>query len=313
MSSVNLIFPGQGSQYVGMGKEQINNPKNAQLISEVNASLGFDLIDIMLNGPEEKLTLTQYTQPAIVLHSYLLFLEMKEELSAREINIDTVMGHSVGEYSALVAAGSINILDALKAVHLRGKYMQEAVPAGMGKMLAVLKVSQEKIEEGCMESSTDLSKVMPANYNAPNQIVVSGHADACDRFSNWMNKNMESSFRVVPLKVSAPFHSSLMAPAAENLKKYLESVSLNENKIAYIANIDAKKYAPGTSPETIKGNLINQVEGSVLWTQSFSQLDENQSCFEIGPGKTLMGLGRSINRNIKIKVTDGPSVSELFS
>ena len=313
MKSVNLIFPGQGAQYVGMAKDLIQKPENLELITKVNNHLGFDLIDIMLNGPEEKLQLTEYTQPAIILHSYLLYLDLQKELDNHQIKISHVLGHSVGEYAALIAAGSIDILDALKAVHFRGKFMQSAVPAGEGKMLAVLKASQEKIEEGCHASSDETSKVMPANYNAPTQIVVSGHALACDRFSKWMEENMQEAYRVVPLKVSAPFHSSLMKPAAENLNDYFSTISLKENTLPYIANIDAKKYSNGTPSQIIKTNLVRQVEGSVLWTQSFSQLEDDVPCFEVGPGKTLMGLGRSINRNIKITPLDGTELSSIFS
>jgi [acyl-carrier-protein] S-malonyltransferase len=312
MTAVNLLFPGQGSQYVGMAKDLIEKPAHHSLIEAVKDALGFDLIDIMLNGPEEKLKLTEYTQPAIVLHSYLLYLELTIELKKRNILIGNVMGHSVGEYAALVAAGSLTISDALKAVHQRGKFMQNAVAPGMGKMLAILKVSQEKIEEGCQVSSTESEKVMPANYNAPTQTVVSGHSAACDRLAEWLKENIDGPYRAVELKVSAPFHSSLMLPAAENLEQYLNEISFAENKIPYIANINGKLFKEGTSPEVIKNNLINQVAGSVLWTQSFNCLTENERCLEVGPGKTLMGLGRSINRNIQITPLDGANLQEVL-
>lgn len=312
MTAVNLLFPGQGSQYVGMAKDLLAIPSNNSLIEQITDELGFDLIDIMLNGPEEKLKLTEYTQPAIVLHSYLQFIELKSELDQKDIKISHVMGHSVGEYSALVAAGSLNILDALKAVHQRGKYMQEAVPNNQGKMIAVLKVPQEKIEEGCQACSNETEKVMPANYNAPTQIVVSGHTAACDRFLSWLSDNIESSYRALELKVSAPFHSSLMIPAANNLEKFFQEIKFSENQIPYIANVDAKKYGINTAPEIIRTNLVNQVAGSVLWTQSLNQLPEDQKCFEVGPGKTLMGLGRSINRNIKITPLDGANAKEVL-
>ena len=312
MKTVNLLFPGQGSQYVGMAKELLEPPANQGLLDQVKEALGFDLADLMINGPEEKLKLTEFTQPAIVLHSYLIFNELKKELDEKGIKIGHVMGHSVGEYAALVAAGSLNILDALKAVNQRGKFMQEAVPSGYGKMLAILKVSQDKIEEGCLASSTETEKVMPANYNAPTQIVVSGHAAACDRLSNWLSENIEGPYRAVELKVSAPFHSSLMVPAASNLEKFLSGITFNENETPYIANIDAKKYEPGTPANQIKKNLVDQVAGSVQWAQSFSKLTEDEVCFEVGPGKTLMGLGRSINRNIKITPLDGANLKEIL-
>ena len=312
MKSVNLLFPGQGSQYVGMAKELLENPANQSLLDQVKEALGFDLAYLMINGPEEKLKLTEYTQPAIVLHSYLLFKELKKELDEKGIKVGNVMGHSVGEYAALVASGSLSILDALKAVNQRGKFMQKAVPEGEGKMLAILKVPQERIEEGCIASSTENEKVMPANYNAPTQVVVSGHANACDRFSNWLSENIEGPYRAVELKVSAPFHSSLMVPAATNLEKFIDGITFNKNEIAYIANIDAKKYEANTPADQIKKNLVNQVAGSVQWTQSFLKLPEDETCFEVGPGKTLMGLGRSINRNIKITPLDGVNLKETI-
>lgn len=312
MQTVNLLFPGQGSQFVGMAKELLEKESNQSLINQIQDALGFDLVDIMINGPEEKLKLTEFTQPAIVLHSYLLFKELKLELERNSIKIGSVMGHSVGEYAALVAAESLDILDALKAVNQRGKFMQSAVPAGAGKMLAILKVSQEKIEEGCKACSTENEKVMPANYNAPSQIVVSGHASACDKFSNWLSENIEESFRAVELQVSAPFHSSLMIPAASKLENFFSEIQFKINKIPYIANVDAELYEIGTSSEMIRQNLIEQVAGSVLWTQSFNKLPEDQICFEVGPGKTLMGLGRSINRNVKITPLDGANLKEIF-
>ncbi len=297
--SVTLIFPGQGAQYVGMGKA-LEGEASYELFNKANDALGFSLSTLMFEGPEEELKLTENTQPAILAHSVALFQKVKTILDEKGITIDRVLGHSVGEYAALVAAGVLSFEDALKAVNLRGKFMQEAVPAGKGKMYAVMKVSEEMIRKACEAASTETEKVMPANFNEPSQIVISGEANACDRAVKWMEENIEDPFRAVELKVSAPFHSALMEPAAKKLNEAFGNFTFNENKLPYVANIDAKEYAAGTTPETIKENLFKQVDGSVLWTQSIQALPDETVCLEVGPGRVLMGLVRKINRNIKV-------------
>lgn len=297
--SVTLIFPGQGAQYVGMGKALEGEP-SYELFNKANEALGFSLSTLMFEGPEDDLKLTENTQPAILAHSVALFQKVKTILDEKGITIDRVLGHSVGEYAALVAAGVLSFEDAVKAVNLRGKFMQEAVPAGKGKMYAVMKVSEEMIRKACEEASTDTEKVMSANFNEPNQIVISGEANACDRAVKWLEENIEDPFRAVELKVSAPFHSSLMEPAAKKLNEAFGDFNFSENKIPYVANIDAKEYPSGTSSETIKENLFKQVDGSVLWTQSIQGLADDTVCIEVGPGRVLMGLLRKINRNIKV-------------
>jgi len=297
--SVTLIFPGQGAQYVGMGKALEGEP-SYEYFNKANEALGFSLSTLMFEGPEDDLKLTENTQPAILAHSVALFQKVKNILDGKGITIDRVLGHSVGEYAALVAAGVLSFEDAVKAVNLRGKFMQEAVPAGKGKMYAVMKVSEDMIRKACEEASTETEKVMPANFNEPNQIVISGEANACDRAVKWMEENIEDPFRAVELKVSAPFHSSLMEPAAKKLNEAFGNFTFNENNVPYVANIDAKEYASGTSPETIKENLFKQVDGSVLWTQSIQGLADDTVCIEVGPGRVLMGLLRKINRNIKV-------------
>ncbi|EQC50175.1 [acyl-carrier-protein] S-malonyltransferase [Bacteriovorax sp. BSW11_IV] len=299
VTSVTLLFPGQGSQYVGMGKA-LEGHSSYELFSKANEVLGYNLSQMMFEGPDESLKLTENTQPAILSHSVALFTKLNELLASKNIKIDRVLGHSVGEYAALVSTGAISFEDAVKAVHLRGKYMQEAVPAGKGKMYAVLKVSEEMIRKACEAASNEEGQVMPANFNDPEQIVISGEAAACDRAVEWLNNNMSDPFRAVELNVSAPFHSSLMKPAAEKLNAEFNNFAFKENNIPYIANIDAKEYPAGTSAETIKENLYKQVDGSVLWTQSFKSLPDNTLCIEVGPGRVLMGLARKINRNIKV-------------
>lgn len=293
--SVTLIFPGQGAQYVGMGSEL-----DQELFKKANDSLGFDIAGLMKDGPEEDLKLTANTQPAILTHSIALFQKVKSLLDEKSIKIDRVLGHSVGEYAALVAAGSLRFEDAVKAVNLRGTYMQEAVPAGKGKMIALMKVPADVIEAVCQECSNEEESVMPANFNEPNQTVISGHASACDRVVKALEEKMETPYRAVELNVSAPFHSTLMKPAAEKLKAHFETLEFAKTTLPYIANIDAKEYEIGTDGETVKDNLYKQVDGSVRWSQSIQGLSDDTICIEVGPGRVLMGLLRKINRNIKV-------------
>jgi [acyl-carrier-protein] S-malonyltransferase len=307
--SVTLLFPGQGSQYVGMGKDL-----DQSLFDKGNEILGYDLKKLMHEGPEEELKLTLNTQPAILKHSVTLYNHLIEFLSKHDIKIDRVLGHSVGEYGALVAAGVLSPYDAIHAVHLRGKYMQEAVPVGKGKMFAILKVPAEIVEKACRESSQTGSEVMPANFNDPSQIVISGESEACARAVAWLSENYNEAHRAMELNVSAPFHSSLMKPAADKLKEAFTHFKWNENKIPYIANIDAKEYGVGTNPETIINNLYHQAYGPVLWTQSIEKLPAGTVCVEVGPGKVLMGLVRKINKDIKVVCLDkDEALAELAS
>ncbi|MAZ47226.1 MAG: [acyl-carrier-protein] S-malonyltransferase [Halobacteriovoraceae bacterium] len=287
---VTLIFPGQGSQYVGMAKDE-------NLLQVADKVLGFSLSDICENGPEEKLKLTEYTQPAIVTHSVALFQKLKTILDQKNIQIDRVLGHSVGEFSALVASGALSFEDAVKAVNLRGKYMQEAVPAGKGAMYAILRVPGEMVAQACEAVSTGEEQVMCANFNDPTQVVISGHAGACEKAVTWLKKNYEGKQMAKELPVSAPFHSSLMKPAEEKLAAHLDTITIAENRIPYIANIDAQEYR--TDGANIKRNLVKQVCGSVLWTQSMQSLPDNTICIEVGPGKVLTGLNKRINNTFK--------------
>lgn len=296
---VTLLFPGQGSQYVGMGKS-LEGTEGFNVFEKANQTLGYSLSSLMFEGPEDKLTLTENTQPAILNHSIAHFINLEKILKKNNVEIERVLGHSVGEYAALVAAGVLSLEDATKAVHKRGQYMQAAVPAGKGKMFALLKVPEEMVLKACQAVSTDNEKVMPANFNEPTQIVISGEASACERAVKWLEENFQEAHRAVELNVSAPFHSSLMQPAAEKLELFLNQLNFQTNKISYTANIDARVYAAGSNPNLIKENLIHQVAGSVLWTQSIAALPDDTLCLEVGPGRVLMGLVRKINRNIKV-------------
>jgi [acyl-carrier-protein] S-malonyltransferase len=302
MKSVTLIFPGQGAQYVGMGNNLANYVPCQEVFKQANEALGFSITSLMSEGPDEKLALTEYTQPAIVTHSVALFAQLKLELTKLDVKIDRVLGHSVGEYSALVAAGALSFSDAVKAVNNRGKYMQEACPAGKGAMYAILRVPGETVAKACEEVSTAEEKVMCANYNDPTQVVISGHAPACKKAVEWLAENYEGRQMAKELNVSAPFHSSLMEPAEKNLTDFLNTIEFNNNTIPYMANIDAKEYS--ISGEEIKENLIKQVCGSVLWNQSMAKLTDGTYCIEVGPGKVLTGLNKRINKQLKTYTLD---------
>lgn len=299
---VTLIFPGQGSQYVGMGDKILEYPECRSIFNQADQALDFSISNLCHEGPEEKLKLTEFTQPAIVTHSVALYEKLKTILDKKGVEVERVLGHSVGEYSALVASGALRFEDAVKAVNLRGKYMQEAVPAGEGAMYAILRVPGDIVAKACSTVSDNNEQVMCANYNDPTQVVISGHAAACEKAIAWLKENFEGKQMAKELPVSAPFHSSLMKPAEEKLASFLKNVPLAVNSTPYIANIDATEYI--TDGETIKSNLIDQVCGSVLWTQSMQTLPDETICIEVGPGKVLSGLNKRINKTFKTYTLD---------
>lgn len=293
---VTVVFPGQGTQYVGMGKVF----SDFAYFDKANTTLNYDLKKMMLEGPAEDLKLTENTQPAIVAHSLMLFEKLSDLLKNKGIEVERVLGHSVGEYAALSAAGVLSFEDAVKAVHFRGKFMQAASPAGKGTMYAILKQPEDLVRETCAAASTSEEKVSPANFNEPSQIVISGDKFACERAIRLMEEKSGGRVKAIELQVSAPFHCELMKPAEEKLKSTLDEMKFSENKTAYVANVDAKEYAPGTAPAVIKENLLKQVCGSVLWTQSIQTLKDDTVIIECGPGKVLAGLIKKINSNIKV-------------
>jgi [acyl-carrier-protein] S-malonyltransferase len=235
---VTIVFPGQGTQYVGMGKEF----SGFSFFEKANHATGYDLKKLMLEGPADELKLTENTQPAIVAHSLMMFDKLKDLLSKKNIKIERVLGHSVGEYSALSAAGVMTFEEAVKAVHFRGKYMQEAVPAGKGTMYAVLKQDEAIIREACEKASTPDEKVSPANFNEPSQIVISGDKLACERALRLMEEKTGARVKAIELQVSAPFHCDLMKPAELKLNPILDSIKFQKLGVNYIANVDAKEY-----------------------------------------------------------------------
>lgn len=298
MKNFVLVFPGQGSQYVGMGKDL-----NSERFEIANSTLDLDLKNLCFNGPEEDLKLTANTQPAIITHSIALLDELFKYISKDQVFC--TLGHSVGEYAALVCSGALDFEMAIKAVRKRGQLMQESVPVGVGGMAAYLRIEAEKVREACeaVTQENDNLFVSVANYNDPNQTVISGHLDALAKVENYL-KNKDEKFRAIPLPVSAPFHCQLVEKAESGLEEYFKNpengVSFKKLEIPYIANIDSKQYDPDALPSQIRTNLIKQVTGSVLWLQSVKTLPENVVIVEVGPGKVLKGLVKKIRPDLEV-------------
>lgn len=295
MLEIIAVFPGQGSQYVGMGSKC----EDQSLFDQANVALAIDLKNLCFTGPDEELKLTQNTQPAILTHSMTLWNELKDFCDQKNIKIKQVLGHSVGEYAALVAAESLNFEDAIKGVKLRGQSMQAAVPVGQGSMIAVLRAPAQIVADACQKACELTGKtVQAANFNDPAQTVISGDKLACDKASEILKENPElPRVRTVELPVSAPFHSQLMKPAEIAMAQYFTEIDIKPNKIPYIANIDANEYPQGTEKTIIAQNLTKQVCGSVQWLQSIEQLNDEQLFIEVGPGNVLAGLIKRIKPN----------------
>ncbi len=288
-----LIFPGQGSQIVGMGKEFFNNFSFVKKIfQEADDKLKTNISKIILDGPADKLQLTENTQPAILVVSYSIFETIKNEFNFGINNFKYFAGHSLGEYSALVCSNALEFKDALFLLYQRGKAMQSAVPVGRGSMLAVLGSKIENIENEIKNLKLDNDVCEIANDNADGQVIVSGDKKGVDLLkSNLQQKKIKS----IPLKVSAPFHCSLMRPAAEKMKDKILSTKFKEPALEIVCNVTAK---PEKNAETIKKLLIEQIYSSVKWRESMIHVNESgvSNFIEIGPGKVLSGM---IKRTIK--------------
>ncbi len=303
---IAYIFPGQGSQYAGMGKDLADNfPASRQVFEEANDALGFNLAALCYNGPEEDLKLTANTQPAILTTSVAA-------LRALEAETDLVptfaAGHSLGEYSALVCAGSLSFADAVRTVRQRGKFMQEAVPVGTGSMAAILGLDLEALDEVCLAAARG-QVVAPANYNSDGQVVIAGHTEAVARAVELAKE--KGAKRVLPLPVSAPFHCSLMIPAGERLADVLAGITVNELSLPVVTNVEA---APNQDAARVRDLLVRQVSAPVRWQESIDcmlRLGVDRY-IEIGPGKVLAGLVKRMAKgSILQNVQDAADVGAL--
>lgn len=284
-----FVFPGQGSQTIGMGKDLAE-----VYLDKANQILGFDLKKLCFEGPEDELKKTEITQPAILTVSVAAYEALKSKGLPSPA---AVAGHSLGEYSALVAAGAIAFEDAVKIVNLRGKFMQEAVPLGEGSMAAILGLTKEQVDDCCAKAA-DLGVVSAANLNSPGQIVISGKKEAVEKASALCKE--AGAKRTIPLQVSAPFHCVLMQPAADKLKAELDKIEIKDAQIPVVANVTADYVTNGAE---IKDLLYKQVTNPVRWEDSVNKMiaDGIKSFVEVGSGKVLAGLIKKCDRSVEVK------------
>jgi [acyl-carrier-protein] S-malonyltransferase len=304
-SSIAFLFPGQGSQVVGMGKElAAMYPVAQETFDEADTALGYKLSQLCFEGPEDQLKLTEITQPAILTVSVAAY----RVLESTGITPNFVAGHSLGEYSAHVAAGTLDFQDAVRTVRNRGQYMQEAVPVGVGAMAAILMLSIDTIREICKEAAQG-EVCEPANINSPNQVVISGSKSAVERAAEMCKA--KGAKRAVMLPVSAPFHCSLMQPAQDRLAADLKTLTFHPMEVPLITNVDAKLIQ---SPDDARDALIRQVTGAVQWERSMRELTAKgiKTFVEVGPGQVLGGLMRQIDRaQTCFNVEDQASLQKL--
>lgn len=305
-SKIAFLFPGQGSQAIGMGKEIAEKyPVAAQTFAEADEALGYKLSQLCFEGPEDQLKLTEITQPAILTVSVAACRVLEE----KGIKPDFVAGHSLGEYSAHVAAGTINFIDAVRTVRNRGKYMQEAVPVGVGAMAAILGMTADAVATVCRDAAQG-EVCEAANLNSPEQIVISGHAKAVERAVQLATER--GAKKAVMLQVSAPFHCSLMKPAQERLARDLHELNFANPAVAAVCNVDATVVK---NADASRDALIRQVTGAVRWDDSvrFLIAQGAQAFVEVGPGKVLFGLMRQIDRAQKcLSVSDDASLQKTM-
>jgi [acyl-carrier-protein] S-malonyltransferase len=300
---IAAVFPGQGSQKVAMGKALADAfPESRAAFDEADAALGFALSRLCFEGPESDLQLTANTQPAILTTSIAAW----RALSARGIQPAYVAGHSLGEYSALVAANTIGLADAVVAVRRRGQYMQEAVPVGVGAMAAILGLDLPGIESACREAAQG-QVVSPANINSPGQVVIAGHKEAVERASALVKA--AGARRAVPLPVSAPFHCALMLPAQERLARDFASLAFHDPEIPLVNNVDALVVRTG---EDCREGLVRQVSAPVRWQEVVEALVREgvDTVIEVGPGTVLTGLVKKIDKGLRVLNVEDPASLE---
>jgi [acyl-carrier-protein] S-malonyltransferase len=308
MGKIAFLFPGQGSQEVGMGKLLAEQNEDAkQLFAKADEVLNYPLSNLIFNGPQEELTLTENTQPALLTTSIAILTAFKEH----GITADYTAGHSLGEYSALVAAGAISFEDAVYAVRQRGLFMEEAVPAGLGAMAAILGMERDGLKEITDSVTSDGESVELANLNCPGQIVISGTAKGVEIASKLAGEN--GAKRVIALQVSGPFHSALMKPASEKLSEVLANIAIVDAKVPVVANVTAMEM---TSANDIRERLIQQLYSPVLWEDTIKYLLEKDvdTFIEIGPGKVLSGLVKKVHRRAKTySISDSESLENVVA
>jgi len=292
---IAFLFPGQGSQHAGMGKDLAENfPVARQVFEEANDALGVDLASLCFNGPEEDLKLTANTQPAILTTSIAALRVLETEIG---IAPNCAAGHSLGEYSALVCAGALNFADAVRIVRQRGTFMQEAVPVGTGAMAAILGLDKETLERVCQDAALG-QVVSPANFNSAGQVVIAGNTEAVDRAMNLAKEH--GAKRALPLPVSAPFHCSLMIPAGERLADVLADIKVGDMTVPVITNVEA---TPNQDASRVCQLLVDQVSAPVLWEDTIACMInlEVERYIEIGPGKVLAGLVKRMAKDSTIQ------------
>ena len=290
-----LLFPGQGSQLVGMGSEFYKNFEEAKKIfKKADEKLGFSISQIILDGPSDQLQLTKNTQPAILTVSYTIFKILKDEFNLDLKLFKYFAGHSLGEYSALVCAGALDFEDAIYLLHERGKAMQNAVPVGAGAMIAVLGLQTKELLDLLEEKKNKFSVFEIANDNADGQIIVSGDKESIDYIKKDFKDN---KIKTIPLKVSAPFHCSLMKPAAEVMNEKISQTTFKSPLIEIINNVNAK---PVKDPTIIKKLLVDQIFSTVKWRESITYMEKEniKNFIEIGPGKALIGMVKRTIKNV---------------
>jgi [acyl-carrier-protein] S-malonyltransferase len=308
MVKIAFVFPGQGAQFIGMGKDFYEHvPAARQLFEEANEVLGYDLASICFNGPDEILKLTENTQPALLVHSTMALKMLREN----GINPLLAAGHSLGEFSALVSAGALKFSDAVRLVHLRGKFMQEAVPVGRGSMAAIIGLPVDTIQELCDKVSRDSNIVQLANLNSPTQNVIAGHKEGVEKVSK--DALAAGAKKTVVLPVSAPFHSELMKPAEIKLQKELKDTAFYDLSFPIINNIEAKPITLGVDA---RESLVKQVCSSVRWSETMQCIVDREidTVVELGSGKVLSGLMKRFDKSINCyQVGDRESLSQTLS